>query len=276
MKTLSALLVAGFVAVAATAALAQEAPVPKPEVLVTPVPPLAAPTPAAATIDLEAGGSYEGLTNGRQSWNGQYLLGQLRSPGHVFYAQAENDTRFGSTEQRLTVGDSFPLGGTWTGLLETSYTPNHLILPAFSAAGGVEYGSGSGWVESLTLRHTDYTAQSVNTGAISAEYYWKNFRAAYALTTAQVNGAGPDVEHTFTFDTYYGASSSDIALSYTVGREVENDGGPALLVSHVDDWTLSGRHWLSARTALHYGLWVYIQGTSYTRTGGSLGIDIRL
>ena len=243
----------------------------------TPAPTASAAIPASPTLDIEGGASYENLTNNRGTWNETYLQGTRRSDGgHVLYVLAEDTYRFAQRDYRLTLGDYFSLGDRWNAFFEAAVSPTHLMLPSFTFDGGVQYGSGSGWYEGLTVRHTDYNTQSVNTGILSVENYWKSFRAYYGLTVAQLNGTGPDVESTFALGYYYGATSNNnVTLAYTTGRAVENVGAPTLFVSQVNNWTISGRHWISSTMSIHYGLWTYIQGTSYTRTGGFLGLDYR-
>ena len=253
--------------------------------LLQPALPLLAPTPAPSsspaaeaspTVDIGAGQSYETLTNNQPPWNDTYVLVTRRSGAHTAYGLLEDTDRFNKHDQRLTVGDYFPIDPRWSGFVEAAYSPNHQILPIDSFAAGGQYASGGNWYEGLIARHTEYTGQSVNSGLLNVEAYWKSFRAYYGLTVAQLNGTGPDIEHTFALSYYYGPTNNSLDLSYTTGREVENVGLPNLLISHVDDWTLGGRQWIGANTFVHYGMSVYIQGTSYTRTGGFLELNYRL
>jgi YaiO family outer membrane protein len=252
-----------------------------------PLAPLLAPTPSPAasspsvasspTIDIEGGASYESLTNNQPAWNGTYLQASRKSNGgHDLYGLLETTDRFSRHDQRLTVGDYFPLAERWSAFLDAAFSPTHLILPSSSFGGGAQYGSGAGWYEGLAARHTTYNTQSVNSGILSVESYWKSFRAYYGITVAQLNGTGTDVAHTFAFAFYYGLTGNNsVGLAYTTGREIENVGAPTLLVSHVDNWTIRGRQSIGRNTSIHYELWTYVQGTSYTHTGGSLGFDYR-
>jgi len=258
---------------AATHAVATAQTAPAPHV----TPASASAASDGATLDLETGGSYETLSHGRGHWSSESLLLTRRSvDGHVAYAQLLNTNRFSQTDQQVTLGGYVPLAPRWTGFVEAAVSPAHLILPHIALAAGGQYASGGGLFEGVTVRHTEFNTQSVNAALVSVEGYWKQFRGYYALTAARLNGTGTDVEHTFAFGIYYGSSGTDnTTVTYVVGREVENDGAPTLLVSHVNDWLLSGRQRVGNRTALHYGFGVAVQGASYTRTEGFLGLDYR-
>lgn len=238
--------------------------------------PAPAPTPTASpTVDFEAGWNHENLTNGFPPWDSQYLLITKRYNQRVSYALIEAINRFSKHDDQITAGMYLPLSAKWAGTLEASASPAHRIVPSYSVAAGAQFGSGL-WYEGLTLRHTSYNAASVNSAVLGIEHYWKAYRIVYQLTAAHLAATGTDVEHALEVDRYYGERSSFVGLGYTTGREVENVGLPALLVSNVNGWKLTGRHWASQHWAVVYGLQSFTQGTSYTRSGGHLGLDYRL
>jgi YaiO family outer membrane protein len=231
----------------------------------------------APTTDLELGATYESLTNGFPAWSSQYLLFTKKYDAQrVDYAEVDDVSRFSKHDVQLTLGAYFPLGARWAGFAEGSFSPTYRVLPSNSIAAGATYNSGSKWYEGVTLRHTGYASTNVNSTALSLEHYWASFRIAYSVTAAHLQATGTDVDHSIELDRYYGEKNSYVGIGYTFGREVENVGLPALLVSNVNGLSISGRHWTSDRWAIAYGLESFKQGASYTRSGGHLGLDYRL
>lgn len=240
----------------------------------------AAPTPAATPTpvpfsDVEVGAMHETLTAGLPAWDAQYVrFTRKYTSRRLYFAEFDDVTRFSKHDVQMTAGAYFPLSAAWSGMLEGSAS-THNILASSSIAAGAQYGSGAAWFEGLTVRHTSYNTASVNSAALTLERYWKSFRASYGVTAAHLATTGTDVEHTMEIDDYYGPNVSSIGLGYTTGREVENIGVPALLVSNVNGWSIAGRHWVSGQWAIVYGLETFMQGASYTRSGGHLGLDLR-
>lgn len=238
--------------------------------------PTASPTPAPA-IDYQAGVSHETLTNNRPDWDSQYLLLTQRSADNqTVYLQLQTVSRFDKVDDQITLGMYLPLGAQWMFFGEGSASNAHQILPASSVTAGVQYNSGGHWFEGIAARHTEYDANSVNAGVFSLEHYWNRYRLYYALTAADLAGTGTDVEHNLELDNYYGKQQrSYVGVSFTTGREIDNVGLPALLTSHVDGWSVLGRHWVNDRWGIVYGAGTFNQGTLYSRAGGHLGIDYR-
>jgi YaiO family outer membrane protein len=72
---------------------------------------------------------------------------------------------------------------------------------------------------------------------------------------------------------YYSTDFSNLTLSYTTGREVENVGPPTgIVTTDVRDVSLYGRHWLSRDWALTYDVHWHEQGDLYTRYGARIGL----
>ncbi|HKU68581.1 MAG TPA: YaiO family outer membrane beta-barrel protein [Candidatus Baltobacteraceae bacterium] len=238
--------------------------------------PTASPAPPAV-LDYQAGVTHETLSNDRPDWDSQYLLlTRKTADNQTVYVEFETTSRFDRVDDRLTLGMYLPLSAQWMFFGEGSTSNTHAILPASSVTAGVQYNSGGHWYEGIAARHTEYDANSVNAGVFSLEHYWNRYRVYYALTAADLAGTGTDVEHSLEVDRYYGKQgTSYVGVSLTTGREIDNVGLPALLTSHVDGWSVLGRHWVNDRWGIVYGAGTFNQGTLYSRAGGHLGIDYR-
>jgi YaiO family outer membrane protein len=234
------------------------------------------PSPAPAAVEVETATSHETLTNGRGSWNTQYLrLTEKTADRQSVYVQLSSNSRFGKNDDQILLGAYVPLSERWMANVEADASNTHYVLPADSLYAGVQYASGGAFFEGLGLRHTDYDTASVNSAIFSLEHYWRDYRVSYSLSAANLGGWGTDVEHSAQFDRYYGKYNSSLGVGYTIGREVDNVGLPQLVTSGVHGWSLNGRHWMNGNWALVYGAGTFTQGAFYSRTGGRLGLDYR-
>lgn len=229
-----------------------------------------------AFTEAEAGASYEHLTNGRDSWKSAYLEGARQfAPRRTLYGTVRETERFGFRDGELALGYSHPFGNL-TALVEGSYSSQHNVLAQDSLYGQLAYAFGAGWVASGGMRHSEYTTSNVNMLVGNFERYWSSFRAGYAIYNGRPEGSGSATAHRLSFDHYYRDERSRIGVSIAWGREVENQGPPAgIITSDIRDLTLTGRHWLSNSWALTWDAWRHEQGDLYTRTGGRLGLRYR-
>lgn len=231
---------------------------------------------ATPTIDMQSSSSYQWLNNGLGNWSSYDLLfvrkdAELRS----IYVDLEQSERFYKQDQQILAGYAAPLSARWNGTVEVT-TSTGLVLPRNSELAQLDYGSGSSWYEKFGLQHTTFSTASVNSGTFTLEHYWKSFRISSAITAADLAGTGIDTSYGLGIDHYYGKNADDtIGIRLNAGREIENIGAPALLVSQVSGWSIVGRHWFSHEWAASYEIGNYIQGASYTRKGISLGLDRR-
>lgn len=238
---------------------------------------LASPSPSPApVVDVETGVAHESLTNGRPPWNSQYILLTAKNADHqTMYLQLSSNQRFNANDDQILLGAYIPIGERWTATAEANASNTHYILPAESVDGGIQYASGGGFIEGLSLRHTDYDTASVNSAVFTAEHYWRNYRLAYNVVAAHVAGTGTDVEQSIAADRYYGKQNSYAGVGYTNGTEVDNVGLPQLVTSHVRGWNVTGKNWFTDVWGLSYGAGTFVQGSFYTRTGGRVAVDYR-
>jgi len=231
---------------------------------------------ATATIEMQTNTSYQWLDNGLGNWSSYDLMfihkdSDLRS----IYVDVLQNEEFYKQDQQILAGYATPLSPRFNATVELT-TSTGLVLPRNSELMQLDYGSGSAWYEKFGVSHTTYSSASVNSGMFTLEHYWKSFRISSEITAASLAGTGVDTSYALGFDHYYGkAGNNTIGIRLNAGREIENIGEPQLLVSQVSGWSIVGRHWFSPRWAASYQIGTYIQGTSYTRKGISLGLDRR-
>ena len=223
--------------------------------------------------ELEVGYSRETLSNNLPDWTSSYLLAVHRfDERKTFYGGLRETRRFGLDDTEAHGGLYYPLGATWTSLVEVSASPTHEVLARYSAYGQMQKNLPGGWGLGLGLRHNEYSLTGTNVLSAFAERYWGNFRGAYTLYSGRPEGASSAASHRFQLSYYYAARNS-VGLSYSNGREVEYLGpSRGVLTSDVKNWTLSGQHWLAPAWALTYDVVNHEQGNLYRRQGLRLGL----
>ena len=222
---------------------------------------------------LELGYGRESLTNNFSDWTNAYLLGS-RKLGYrkTVYGGLRETERFDLKDSEAHAGLYFPLGDTWSGIVEGSYSPTHEVLPQGSIYGFLQKHFAGGWGLGLGLRHSEYTTTAANVASLLAERYWGNFRGAYTLYSGRPEGASSAASHRLQLSYYY-SDRSAVGMSYTNGREVENIGPPRGVIStDVQSWSVSGQHWFTPSWALTYDLIQHEQGSLYRRQGLQFGL----
>lgn len=230
----------------------------------------------AAATDLEIGYSDETLSNNLPDWTSTYLLAAHRfGERKTLYGGLRQTRRFGLDDTEAHAGLYYPVSATWTSLIEASTSPTHEVLARYSVYGGLQKNLGDGWGLGFGLRHNEYSLVGTNVLSASAERYWGNFRGAYTVYSGRPEGASSAASHRFQLSYYY-ADRNFVGLSYSNGREVEYLGpSRGVLTSDVQNWTLSGQHWLAPAWALTYDVVNHEQGNLYRRQGLRLGIRHR-
>ncbi len=223
--------------------------------------------------ELELGHSRESLTNNLPDWKETYLLASGDFGGRrALYGGLRETRRFGLDDTEAHAGLYYPLGATWNSIVEVRGSPTHEVLARYSVYGQVQKMLPGGWGIGLGLRHNEYSLIGTNVASLEAERYWGNFRGAYTLYSGRPEGASSASSHRFQLAYYY-ADRSSVSLSYSTGREVEYIGPVRGVIStDVENWTVSGRHWLTPAWALTYDLVRHEQGSLYRRQGLRLGV----
>ena len=230
-----------------------------------------------AFFDVEAGGTYEHLTNGRDPWSSVYLEAARQfAPRNTLYGGLRETDRFDFRDTEYGLGYSQPLGAKWTATLEGTYSPQHDVLAQDSVFGQLAWAAPAGWVLSGGARYSEYTTSNVTLLVGNVERYWSSFRAGYTIYNGRPEGSGSATSHRLSLDHYYDGERSRIGIGAAAGREVENQGPPTgIITSDIRNFSVGGRHWLGGSWALAWDGWTQKQGDLYRRTGGRLGLRYR-
>jgi YaiO family outer membrane protein len=228
--------------------------------------------------EIELGTWREKLSGGRPDWTSVYIEGAHSfAARQTLYGGIRQTSRFDLHDTEEWIGYYHPLAPDWTALVEASVSGSHRVLPKHSLFGQVSKQLAGGWALSLGLRHSEYAATGVDVVVAGVERYWGSFRGAYTLYSGRPEGAPSGQAHRFQLNYYYGdGERSTVGVSVTTGREVENAGPPAgILTSNVRDLTFSGRHWMTPDWALSWDVLAHEQGNLYRRQGFRIGIRHR-
>lgn len=224
----------------------------------------------ATGLKPERGGS---ATDGFPDWKVSYRLAarEFVSRGAP-YGDVRESRRFGLDDFDAHAGFYPPPGAIWNPTAEGRANPVPDVLSRYSVYGQVLKILPGGWGVGLGLRHNEYSPARSNVASLEAERHWGNFRGAYTLYPGRSEGAATAAGHRLQFGYFY-ADRSSVSLSYSTGREVEYVGPTrGVIAADAQNWTLSGRHWLTPAWTLTYDLTAHEQGTLYRRQGLRLGI----
>lgn len=226
--------------------------------------------------EMELGATHEKLSAGHSDWRSVYIEGaHTLGERQTVYGAVRETTRFGLRDMEESIGYYHPLAPDWTALAEASVSQQHQVLPKYSLFGQLFRTLPEGWVLSLGLRRSAYTASGVNLTVAGIERYWGNFRGSYTLYSGRPDGAPSGQAHRFQLNYYYGERST-VGLSIAAGREVENVGPPVgIVTTDVRDLTFTGRHWLRPDWAISWDVLAHEQGDLYRRRGVRIGIRHR-
>jgi len=254
----------------------QTAPVPKTRPTAQPTQP-SQPTPIEPELQLELGAWYEHLSNGSGTWQTYFLsMNRKFASGQTLYATASTVQRFHLTDPNLMVGFVQPLDHSrhWIATFEAAGSSSHQVLPQYALYAEIAHVFGGGWVGHAGIRHSKYGPDRVNIGVFNVEKYIKQYRFAYTLFVANLNGQSTATAHVFTGNYYYGDRNS-VGLNVAFGQEIESIGEGVLVQTPVREVSINGKHWMNDKWGFSYWAGWHRQGTLYTRSGGQIGLLLR-
>ncbi|MFZ2629250.1 MAG: YaiO family outer membrane beta-barrel protein [Rugosibacter sp.] len=231
---------------------------------------------AEETTQAELRVSQDSLGRDYADWRSieAQLLHRMQD-GRAIYGSLRETRRFSLDDQELFAGAYLPLPADWAAVVEGSTSPSHEVLARWSAFGQLQRKFAYGWNLQAGWRHTEYNNAGTSLASLTAERYWRNYRAAFTTYSGRLDGVGGTFPSgRMQLDYYYG-DRNRIGFSLSAGREAENVGAAGVLVSKVRDAALAGSHWVSPQWAITYVANVHRQGDIYTRHGIELGVRRR-
>ena len=221
---------------------------------------------------LQLSAEHNRLDRGLPAWDELTLRyshqWQRRELAEVALTQAR---RFGQTDSQLEASYVRPFGPLLTASAQLTLSPEHRFLARHSAEAGLQYEFMPAWLLDGRLRHTRYDNASVDQATLMLERYVGDYSASLAWRPVRALGTRSD-GFELRANRYYGDDSS-IGLIASSGDEATALGGGAIAIASVRSLALVGRHRLQPGWSLTYALSRTRQGSFYSRTGLSAGVQ---
>ncbi|WBY02219.1 YaiO family outer membrane beta-barrel protein [Ramlibacter tataouinensis] len=234
--------------------------------------PAAAPAPQDRVLFLADHGR---LDRGQPDWNeAGVVLSRHWSTRQVAELGLVHTRRFGLEDTRLDLGWSTPVNPQLTASVQASISPSHRVLPRHALGGQLQYEFAPGWLAQAGARHVRYEANDaeVNVLRLALEKYFGPFSVLAAWSPARALGQGTrTVELRGHY--YYGQDSS-LGLILARGDEATALGPGQVALADVRSVALLGRQELGPNRWLLWGVNRTRQGSFYTRTGATLGLQL--
>jgi YaiO family outer membrane protein len=215
---------------------------------------------------------HSALDRGQPDWDLLTLqVGRHWSQRQLVEVELTETRRFGRKDTEWAVSGAAPLGEKLTGSARVSHSPTHRVLARSSIAAGLQYEFRPAWLLHGTVKQTRYDATDVEQASVMLEHYFGDWSAA-----AVVHGSRAFGESTQAGElrlAWYYAQGSSLALFAAAGEEAAQVGPAAVAIAKVRSLALVGRHALSPRWTLRYGLHRVRQGDFHTRSGATLGVQ---
>lgn len=240
-----------------------------------PIPGAAAPSLPAASGPLpnqiEIGGGYDHLSNGRAPWNSQYLLfsKQFR-PRTSLYGGVLHTERFDLDDVQFHLGGYLPLAERWSANLEAGYSPTGRVLPRHYEFLHIQRSFDRGLNLGVGYRFREYDAAQTHGVLFSAEQYIGAFRLAYSYSPSFVRNRTAH-NHGLQLGYWY-SDYSFVNLSFGIGDEINTIVPLGVVSAPVESYGINGRHWITPDWAITWSFGHQRQGNFYDRTGGQIGI----
>ncbi len=220
------------------------------------------------------GVGIENLSNDAPGWDNQFVEVARERIGRLAL-RVDRHSRFAGDD--IAVGGSIdhPLGDDWRVAVHIATAPNPAFLPELDIAASAHRAFDGGWGLSTGLRRRDYATAGVNAFNVAAEKYLGDFRLAWRLDMASLDGESPSTGHGIVGSWYY-AEGASLNLAFNAGKEAEAIGNGQVLETDVRGVALSGRQNLSTRVTLQWWLGLHEQGDFYRRRYLGLAVSYRL
>lgn len=180
-------------------------------------------------------------------------------------------SRFGLKDSQIDVAHTAPLSPSLVASVQAGYSPTARVLPEYSVGANLQYEFAPAWLLHGGLRLTHYDSTDVNRLSFVLERYIGNFSASVAWSPLRALGTRSDLYELR--GTWYHSEGGSIGFIATQGDEATQLGGGAVVLAGVSAVALAGRYRLGPKYGLNYALSRTRQGSFYTRTGVSLGVQ---
>ena len=230
-------------------------------------------TPPEPATRVHFGVEHSHLDRGLADWDEASLrVSRQLAPRSLVEGALTETRRFGLKDTQLGAAFTTPLSDRLAASAELNYSPTHRVLAHYSAGGALQYEFAPAWLAHAGLRHTRYDNAGVERGMLMLEHYFGDFSASAAWFPARA--LGTHVSNAELRGSWYYREGSAITLIASRGDEATQVGPGAIALADVRSLAWTGRHRIIAPAlALTWSLFRVHQGSFYTRTGASAGVQ---
>jgi YaiO family outer membrane protein len=218
--------------------------------------PVEAAVPRAAMRTRVTGGTERSeLSNGSPDWTRDFVeITQTLSTGTNLHATVTQEQRFGASEVQLRAGADWRLPQRWSAGFEVGGSSDAEFGPQRAYSAWALRGLPHGWETEVRLRYFDYASSNVFSTGASFGRYFGDFRAAYSLDLAQLDGDETAATHGASL-TYYGLRRTQLGVTLYTGQDIEAVAPGTVMRTDVRGFGAQMRHSFSERwtTSLWFG-----------------------
>jgi YaiO family outer membrane protein len=215
---------------------------------------------------------HDSLNNGYRDWDEVQLRYSRQWERHELAEVAITQAhRFGDTDSQVEANYVRPLTPKLTASAQLSFSPSPHFLANRAIGAGVQYEFLPAWLLHAGLRHTSYPNASVNQATLMLERYAGN--ESVSLAWRPVSALGTQASGFELRGNHYYGDDSYLGLIASSGREATQLGDGGIALAAVRSLALVGRHRLAPAWSATYALSRTRQGSFYSRTGFSAGVQ---
>ena len=224
-----------------------------------------APSRAPTRTRVTAGTERANLSNGEPDWTRTFAeVSHALGGAGTLRATVTHEERFGLSETQLRAGADWRLPRRWSTGFEVGGSSDAEFGPERAYSAWALRGLPNGWEVEARLRYLAYTSSDVlATGGTLARYFG-DFRAAYSLDLAQLDGDETAATHGLSLN-YYGLPHTQLGMTLYTGQEIEAVAPGNVTRTDVRGFSAQMRHSFSDRWTASLWLGSHQQGDLYWR-----------
>ena len=226
---------------------------------------------------IEAGYSFDSLTNNYANWNSEYL--NLFMPLHekgLVNVQLQNANRYSQSDQDINLTYAYPFS---YGILNINggYSPNGHFLPQNTV--GAEWDGrlpeNFGYIFGANQKQFSsfYSNASTNAYNLGLEKYISNFRFAYVGSISSINRQQGSYASKVQAQ-WVGESNNRLGVTFAQGIEPTVVGLNQLAVIQFNYVQIDSLYWITKDFGITSALWHGKEGSYYQRNGGQIGVRL--
>ena len=221
--------------------------------------------PRATTRTRVTGGTERSeLSNGSPDWTRDFVeITQTLQRGNV-HASVTQEQRFGESEVQLRAGADWRLRQHWSAGFELGGDGDAEFGPRRAYSAWALRGLPHGWEWEVRLRDFVYASSDVLSTGTTFGRYFGDFRAAYSLDLAQLDGGESAATHGASL-TYYGLRDTQLGVTLFTGQDIEAVAPGSVVRTDVRGFAAQMRHTFSERWTASLWLGSNRQGDLYRR-----------